>query len=239
MLKNTFLFALFIALAGAVQAQIIGEVSEDFDQPQRPVPLRSIEFGVSGTDFSPRHTQLPDEAFFLDRNSLAITMYQEELLFFFDYSRGKISGETTTFLNAGLRLDFPLFEHKNGAFSPLLPISLITDFILVSVPDKAERDNLSISSIGIGGGAGFRSTVGKATLMAKAVPFIAFATQAFSANSGSSKGVSINTALRFARVFGNYGLALSYRYKYISTSFNKSRYDYLLKSHTLTTGLSF
>ncbi|WP_041468253.1 hypothetical protein [Chloroherpeton thalassium] len=226
-------------LATTLQAQIIGEVSADIDEPERPLPLRSIEFGVSGTDFSPRHANSLSEAFVIDRNSFAINLYQEQLLFYFDYSRGKISGETTTFLNGGVRIDFPLFETTNSAFSPIIPISLVTDFILVSVPDNVEKDNLSISSIGIGGGAGFCSSFGKATFLVKAVPFIAFATQAFSANSGSSKGFTINTLFQFARVFGDYGLALSYRYKHISTSFNNSRYDYLLKSHALTLGVSF
>jgi len=225
-----------------VYAQIVGQESGDNagPVPTEHTEIRSLGLGLSFLTFQPLQTdQTEEHQFDIDRKSLAITFQQEPFLIYLDYSNAKSNDVDTKFLNVGLRLDIPILFEQHGAFKPLLPVSIYSDFLLASIPNNTESENLSISSLGIGAGVGLKYDSHSFDLGFKVVPVFAFSTQAFSAKSGTSKGVSLNAWLVFPNLVNQFGLALGYRYKYIETDFSENRFDYQLNLNAITLGVSF
>ncbi len=222
------------------KAQILGQESSEESIITPPRALRSIEMGPSFLELEPRFDVPGDSfAFNLNRINFALTLNQQPLLIYLDYSIKTRQGIDTKFLNLGLRVDVPIYLPSAGGFSPLLPFSIYSDFLLTSIPDNDENDNLSISSLGIGAGLGFQYTASRFSAGAKVVPVYAFSTQAFSSESGTSKGLIVNVWLMRHRLIGQYGLALGYRYKYIVTNFSDEQYNYKLGLNAITLGVAF
>lgn len=221
-------------------AQIMGQESSEEPVLNEKKSLSSIEAGISFLTLEPRNSNNFDGFIFdLNRNNLAITLHQNPLFVFLDYSSASKNNVDIKFLNLGVRFDIPIGFSTKGLFTPLFPLSIYSDFLLSSIPDNIESDNLSISSLGIGAGIGFNYSPKHFSFGAKLVPVYAFSTQAFSAESGSSKGITFNSWLVFHNILNQYGLALGYRYKYIVTDFSENRFNYKVNMSAITLGVSF
>lgn len=222
-------------------AQIIGEANVGNDVRTTDISLGSIEAGVSTHNLTPSSTNNSSKyKFSIDRPGLAIVVYQDNVLFSFDYSNGRLDdGKKVTFLNVGAKIDFPVILTETKGFAPQIPFSIITNFMLANGSGLSSDDQLSLSTIGVGTGLGLQYSTKRYIFVVKAEAFIAFATQSFTAESGSSNGFTANVAFQYPKVFGKIGLAISYRFNYIDTNLGDNRYDYRLKTNAITAGITF
>ncbi|NTV46334.1 MAG: hypothetical protein HGB11_07390 [Chlorobiales bacterium] len=227
--------------AGNGYAQILGEANVGDDVNVSDIFLRSIEAGISFNDLSPRSSNKTDRyKFEVDRPGFAVTFHQDEVLLYFHYSSGKLDdGKKVTFFNAGAKVDFPIKLADSRGFAVQVPVSLFTDFLITDASGLKSDDELALSSVGIGSGLGFQHSTKRYIVVLKAEAFIAFATQSFTAASGSSSGFMVNAAFQYPRLFNKIGLAISYRFHYIDTNLGENRFDYLLQTNAITAGITF
>ncbi|MBC8044094.1 MAG: hypothetical protein IAF08_11710 [Rhizobacter sp.] len=237
----TFLFLFFLCIVPtSSSAQVIG--GADFSPVAGGGPaelsLRSVELGVSFANLRPASDNLADNRFLVSRSSFAATLHQEGVLIYFDYSNGAIDGRTTSLFSAGARFDFDL-PLSRATFRPLVPIAVLTDVTVARGENLAERANLAFSSFGVAGGLGAQFSTRQFIVVAKALAFIAFTTQNFSAFTGTGSGGFVDVAVQYPRLFGGFGLAASYRLRYTATGYSQLEYNYGFAVNSFTLGIAF
>jgi hypothetical protein len=222
-------------------AQVLGEANVGDDVGSADIFLSSIEAGVSFNTLSPSSSNKSDRyKFKVDRTGLAVTLHQDNVLFYFDYSSGKLDdGKKVALFNAGAKIDFPVVLTDSRGFALQVPISLFTDFLLTDASGLKSDDELALSSVGIASGLGVQHSTKRYILAVKAEAFIAFATQSFTTASGSSSGFMVDAAFQYPKVFGRIGVAVSYRFLYLDTNLGEDRFDYLLQTNAITAGITF
>jgi hypothetical protein len=236
----------------ALSAQIIGQsgsVSSTGERRNeiREIVFRSLEFGYSPAFISPRG----DNTFSGIRYDAQPRMFsallrEDDTELYVDFLQPTIDGRSTRFITTGAKFDGNVLPQNGNTlgFRPLITVLLLADLIFAStLSDTATlTNNLTLSSFNFGGGFGARYRTMKSLAVLKVDAFIGFGTQAFSAVTGGNRGFFIDFGYQYPNLWGNFGLAVSYRYRYTVTDYSESennRYDYMFRIHNITAGLTF
>ncbi len=234
-----------VAVGVSASAQVIGEASSaDVRQNFRELSLRSFEVGLSpGGNFSPLASNTFATPFNVSRVLLSAILRQDNTLLYFDYSVGNIDGfpEAVTFGSGGAKFDVDIAfgPPAPNVLRPIIPLSVVADLLFVSTRQERGSDNISLGSLGIGAGVGLAYNTRASLFVAKAEAFIAFGTQGFSPVTGLVSGVITDATFHLPQFFGAFGIAFTYRFRYTTSSFSTTQYNYLFRAHTLTAGITF
>lgn len=240
-----FILLIFIS-AARTSAQVIGESSsERIDRTGFAEPtLRSVEAGISFMRLSPLSSnEYTGYRFTLSRPGLAVSLNQDGALIYLDYSNGDITTDTVTrgvsMLTAGVKFSIDLETNRQSSLRLLVPLAVLTDFVLASASNVSTRDNLSLSSIGVAGGLGVKFVTRRLIAVARAQAFIAFCNQGFSAITGTASGYYADATFEYPRLFGTIGFAATYRLKYAIHSLGENQFNYNAVNNALTLGITF
>ncbi|MDX2129323.1 MAG: hypothetical protein SFU91_09835 [Chloroherpetonaceae bacterium] len=252
MKRYFFLFLFLISSTSTSIAQVLGEFAPS-DKPakeQARIFIRSLEFGYTLVSLSPRSTnQFTGSQFNFDEGILSLAIRLDNALIYFDYGKSNTNGETQTLLAGGARFDVDNYFSSPEAtgLKFALPISLITDIIFASRQQGASTEDLRLFSLGIGTGSTLIYNTRSWITLGRAIAFAAFATQGFGdfspQSSGTLTGVTAgflaDVTAHFPNLVNSFGFAFSYRFRYLFSNFSANQFDYFMRQHSFTAGITF
>ncbi len=208
------------------------------NKPSESNTYLRVGMGVTNFDYTgSNNLMLPENRLDLDHKTLAIQFESSGLELGVNFANSIIGLKDQTFLNFSLYYTNSILFLKREHIQLGIPLRIGSD--LVSVTRESSRDKFSQTSLSVGAGALLSFRIKNKVIFSNTfIPNYGFSSSSGGFFGGSEFSLIGKSRLNFINLIGNKNLSIGYDYKNSSYNIDDENFDYDLKAHLLTIGIS-